>query len=153
MSAKLFLIMLWQKESMVDMEAPAKSIICRCSLLIRALLGGVFSSSWAIAFCSRWPIRSLISAAAALVKVTTSSSSTLQGFSASCIFSSKGRSKWLTTRSTSTAVLPEPAAADTNIFLSSRSIACCCSLVQPIRFPPYQLDCLSAETALLQYSP
>ena len=35
----------------------------------------------------------LVSAAAALVKVTTSSSSTLQGFSASGIFSSKGRSK------------------------------------------------------------
>ena len=65
--------------------------------------------------------RSLISAAAALVNVTTSILSiSTGGLSTHILF---------TIRSTSTAVFPEPAAADTSISLSLKSITFFCSLV------------------------
>ena len=67
---------------------------------------------------SRFSILVRISAAAALVKVTIKSLSALTGFSLSL--------KSFTTRSTSTAVLPDPAAAETNT-LPLVSIAACCS--------------------------
>ena len=67
------------------------------------------------------PIRSRISAAAALVKVTTKRRSISIGF-----FGSVTRCM---IRSTSTAVLPDPAAADTRISRSLRSMTFCCSVV------------------------
>ena len=63
-----------------------------------------------------------ISAAAARVKVMTSRRSMSFGFSPSVII-------WMI-RSTSTAVLPLPAAADTRRLFSRPSITCFCSLVQ-----------------------
>ena len=73
-------------------------------------------------------ILSRISAAAALVKVTTRSLSISTG-----LFSSV---TMLMIRSTSTAVLPDPAAAETRIFLSRRSMTCCCSGVKFMVTPP-----------------
>ena len=113
------------------MDAPDRRMTCLSRRLTSRLSGFSLSSSAAIACCSLMPMRSLISAAAARVKVTIKSSSTFQAPS-----SVSGRRRWLTTRSASTAVLPEPAAADTRIFFPSRSIALCCSFVHAISRPP-----------------
>ena len=71
---------------------------------------------------SAFPILSFISPAAALVKVVMSSRSTSTGCSGSVI-----RER---IRSTSTAVLPEPAAADTSRLVFLVSMTCFCSSVQ-----------------------
>ena len=84
-------------------------------------------------------ILSFISAAAASVYVTTSSLSTSTGFFSSVIIEM--------ILSTSTAVFPEPAAAETRIFLSRRSMTCRCSFVHftailpmsPSLFPAFLL--------------
>ena len=81
------------------------------------------SSGRSFSFCSTAaPILSRISAAAALVNVITSSWSISRGRSPSLIIRM--------IRSTSTAVLPLPAAADTRRFLFLLSITSCCLLVQ-----------------------
>ena len=72
-----------------------------------------------------------ISAAAALLKVTTSISSTeIPSRRISCLM-----------RSVKTAVFPDPAAADTKISLPLTVIASLCSSVQFISFPPLLLSC------------
>ena len=92
------------------------------------------------------PIRALISAAAAFVKVTTKSSRMDNGRSLSC-------KRWIM-RSTSTAVFPEPAAAATNKVWDGNepgrgaSIACCWSAVHFIyivSFPHASQTVLFAE--------
>ena len=76
-------------------------------------------------------IFSFISAAAALLKVTTSISSTeIPSRRISCLM-----------RSVKTAVFPDPAAADTKISLPLTVIASLCSSVQFISFPPLLLSC------------
>ena len=70
---------------------------------------------------SRFPIRSRIWEAAALVKVTTRSRSRSTGFSGSVIMDM--------IRSTRTAVFPLPAAAATKRFLSLKEMIFFCSAV------------------------
>ena len=95
------------------MSAPLRSINCfwRCSF------SGFSSSFFSIALLTL----SLISDAANFVKVTTSNLFISIGF-----FSSKISSIIL---SISTAVFPEPAAADTSKLVFLLSITCFCSLV------------------------
>ena len=111
MSSKLLRSTNRQKLSIVVIWALwiIAACLCRCS----------FPPSSLSFFKIAWLIRSRISAAAALVKVTTSSLSISTGFSS--------RHTIFTIRSESTAVLPLPAAADTNMLQSCKSIACCCS--------------------------
>ena len=100
-----------------------ESIVQICALLIKLsclnafLLKGSFLK---ISF-NDLVILDFISAAALLVKVTISSLSISTGFSLSVIF--------LITLSTRTAVLPEPAAALTRIFLPLALIASFCCVV------------------------
>ena len=89
------------------------SVACFC----RFSSSGVFCSLASIARLTR----SRISAAAAFVNVTTSILSISTGGSSTHIL--------FTILSTSTAVLPEPAAAETSISLSLKSITFFCSLV------------------------
>ena len=124
-SWKWFLITKRQKLSMVVICALCSNAACRC----RCSLNGSFESSRSIA-CR---IRSRICAAAAFVKVTTSSLSISTGcslFRIICMI-----------RSTSTAVLPEPAAAETSRFRFLVSITCCCSFVKvtPTTFSPFRI--------------
>ncbi len=98
------------------MEAYFKSDCCR----LRFISHGFFS----IKFERRLEILSLISEAAAFVNVTIRSLSASTGFCFAVIF--------LTTLSANDAVLPEPAAAETKIFLPVTSIAFFWSSVQTL---------------------
>ena len=100
------------------------SIVVICAICIIAsclwrFLSDGFSS---IILSSAAPIRSRICAAAALVNVTTTSRSISTWLSGSVIMR--------IILSTRTAVLPEPAAAETRIFLLWSSIALFCCAVQ-----------------------
>ena len=83
------------------MWADGNRLSCRSRRACNAL-----SSVDSMALAKATPIRALISAAAAFVKVTTISSCTDKGFSISF--------NRVIIRSTRTAVLPEPAAAATS---------------------------------------
>ena len=111
-----------QKLSIVHMLVLYISCFC---LKSRGLYGSS-SRSFVISSVSRC----FISAAAALVNVTIKSRSTSTGFSLLVIS--------LITRSTSTAVLPEPAAAETSTEPPVAVIASCCAGVQflDITHPP-----------------
>ena len=101
-----------QNESMVHILALLNSRLWRIS----PISSGCFLHSSS----SRLSILERISAAAAFVNVTIKSLSALTGDTLSVSF--------LITLSVSTAVLPEPAAAETST-LPAVSIAACCSLV------------------------
>ena len=115
-SLKLLRMINRQKLSMVIICALCTNVDWRC----RWTLSGCASSAALIARL----IRSRISAAAALVKVTINIRSMSTGS-----FSSRMRCK---IRSTRTAVLPLPAAADTSRFSLRESMTCCCSSVNCI---------------------
>ena len=105
-----------QKLSTVPMCAWASSTLCRR----RWGSPGFSRSIW----CRRASSRARISAAAAFVKVTMSILSALVGFSGSV-------SRWMA-RCTSTAVLPEPAAAATSTVPLLAEMASCWLSVQRI---------------------
>ena len=112
-SAKLLCSRKAQKLSIVVICAVWSSVSCRC----RCRFSGFFSSLSLMAFA----MRSRIWAAAARVNVTTSSLSISTGFCSSVI------SRMM--RSTSTAVLPLPAAAETRMLCPRASITFCCCVV------------------------
>ena len=112
--SKFSLTSLAQKLSIVEICAFGRYIFCR--------LRYVFVGSSAIISERRTEIRSFISAAAAFVNVTTSNFSISTGFCLSVILP--------ITLSTKTAVLPEPAAAETRTVPFLESIACFCESVQ-----------------------
>ncbi len=116
-SLKLLRITNIQKLSIVVIWALCIKVACFC----KCPLSGSDSSLLAIAAL----ILSRISAAAALVKVTTRSLSTSTGVSSSLSPQTKDR-----IRSTSTAVFPDPAAADTRMSLFRTSMTFFCSSVQ-----------------------
>ena len=92
-------------------------VICALCISVSCLSRWAFPGFASTLPESAWVIRSRIWAAAALVKVTTSSLSISTGCSASLTI-------WMI-RSTNTAVFPLPAAADTRILLSLASIVAC----------------------------
>ena len=111
----------------------------RDSCLLIVLFSGLFTSS----ALNLSTILCRISAAAAFVNVTTSSLSTDKGAFSSVTL--------LSTRSDKTAVLPEPAAADTKRSQSLVSIADCCSFVHTvISYFPFFL--ISAHASSLEIS-
>ncbi len=109
-----------QKESTVQIFAQESKDIC-----LTALRSPGFSFITSSSFDA---ILDFISAAAAFVKVTIRSRSTLTGFSVSVII--------CLTLSTRTAVFPEPAAAETSIFAFLAFIALLCCFVQFGKFIP-----------------
>ena len=121
MSLKLFFITNRQKLSIVVICARCSNVDCLC----KCSLSGVSRRRFSIAS----PILCRISPAAALVKVTINKRSISTGF-----FSSRINPK---IRSTSTAVFPLPAAAETNIFLSLTSITFFCSGVNCTPHPSF----------------
>ncbi len=132
-------IIFWQKLSIVVICALCRSVACLCKCSSSGLSRSILSIAS--------PTLLLISEAAAFVKVTTSSLSISTRLFLSdiiCII-----------LSTSTAVLPEPAAADTSIFLSRRLITSSCSLVHfasPISNLPFYLLLSSGSCILLSTS-
>ena len=99
------------------------SASCRSAMTVLPLASSLASAA---------AIRSRISAAAALVNVTTSISVISMG----CLASRRRR----IIRSTKTAVLPEPAAADKSRVCWRLSMAACCSLVQAMFFISFLLN-------------
>ena len=108
MASMFWRMTFWQNAWNVQMEAPDSRTIWRSSQA--AVSRSSVSKSF---FCKALSMRSRISVAAAFVNVTTSISSTLHSRARSCAMM----------RSTSTRVLPEPAAAATRMLRWRASIA------------------------------
>ena len=102
-----------QNESIVDTFAFGKRASCLCAFVLFWSLFIISSNFFAILL--------FISAAAALVKVTIRSLSTSTSRLTSVMS--------FITRSTKTAVLPDPAAALTRMLLLRASMAFCCGVV------------------------
>ena len=121
--AKYSFTILRQKLSMVQMSAWLINVIC----FIRCSSYSPFAIISSIFFCSACPIFSFIWAAAAFVNVTTRSSSTDTGSLPSILSPREFLPATISMmRSTRTAVLPDPAAADTRRFPCLVSMTCAC---------------------------
>ena len=141
-SLKFSITTFLQKLSIVLILASESRADCFISLLVSCESGSLFTS--ASSFCAMAePILSFISLAASLVNVTTKSSSILMGEVSSMILP--------IILSMSTAVLPEPAAAETKRFPPLCPMTASCSSVHFLSILTLQLSPKLLKKALLIY--